>query len=540
MAVVWLSRVLGPGEGRLVVVKMLLPQYAMDEQFQQMFVDEARISSGIAHPNVARILDAGENTATPYLVMEYIDGESIARLTEQVKKAGVKFPAGIALRLIADAAAGLHAAHELRDRDGVLLNVVHRDVSPQNVLVRNVGTAAVIDFGIAKARDRLAEETRAGNLKGKVRYMAPEQALGKPVDRRVDVWALGAMLYEIFAGKGPYEGGSEIAALQRLVKGQKPADLPANVPDAVRRVVSRALSPNRDERFATAADLEGALVDAMHELGEVPHPEDVARFAAPYMHERSAARYQAAQDAVTQIDGQSGRPRSALQATASGGYMAVTPEMADDATQVNLHYDPSSLEDPREDPRTVALASGGFSMPISAYPLTPPPPPPSDPSASAGTSVPHAPVAPSFAAFGNVRAGTTSSVPPSNIAASISEVLGSGNLGGFGPTGTQPPPPPSGFDFGASSELDGRGSFSANAPAPSGPGLLAQGSGFGQGAAPSFGPSSQGPAYPSLGPGAAANGTDQANRKLKILVAVMLVVFLATLGLAAAFYFEKI
>lgn len=538
MAVVWLSRVLGPGEGRLVVVKMLLPQYAMDEQFQQMFVDEARISSGIAHANVARILDAGENTATPYLVMEYIDGESIARLTEQVKKAGVKFPAGIALRLIADAAAGLHAAHELRDRDGMLLNVVHRDVSPQNVLVRNVGTAAVIDFGIAKARDRLAEETRAGNLKGKVRYMAPEQALGKPVDRRVDVWALGAMLYEIFAGKGPYEGGSEIAALQRLVKGQKPADLPASVPEAVRRVVSRALSPNRDERFATAADFERSLEDTMHELGEVAHADDVARFAAPYMHERSAARYQAACDAIAQIDGQSGRPRSALQATASGGYMAITPEMADDATQVNLHYDPDAP--PHEDPRTVALSAGGFPLPISAYPLTPPPPPPSDP---VGTSVPHAPVAPSFAAFGSVRPGTTSSVPPSNIAASISEVLGSGNLGGFGPTGTQPPPPPSppsGFDFGSSSDLDGRGSFPGNAPAPSGPSLLAPGGhGFPQGATPSFGPASFGPAAQPV-PLAVTTSADQANRKLKILVAVMLVVFLATLGLAAAFYFEKI
>ncbi len=543
MAVVWLSRVLGPGEGRLVVVKMLLPQYAMDEQFQQMFVDEARISSGIAHANVARILDAGENTVTPYLVMEYIDGESIARLTEQVKKAGVKFPAGIALRLIADAAAGLHAAHELRDRDGMLLNVVHRDVSPQNVLVRNVGTAAVIDFGIAKARDRLAEETRAGNLKGKVRYMAPEQALGKPVDRRVDVWALGAMLYEIFAGKGPYEGGSEIAALQRLVKGQKPADLPASVPEAVRRVVSRALSPNRDERFATAADLESALVDAMHELGEIAHAEDVARFAAPYMHERSAARYQAARDAIAQIDGQSGRPLSALQATASGGYMAVTPEMADDATQVNLHYDPGALT--HEDPRTVALASGGFPLPISAYPLTPPPPPPSDPMGASGPVAPVAPIAPSFAAFGSVRPGTTSSVPPSNIAASISEVLGSGNLGGFGPTGTQPPPPPSGFDFGSPSDLDGRGSFPGSVPAPSGPSLLAQAPGahgFSQGSVPSFGPTSLGPTYPSTGPVAlaTASGTEHANRKLKILVAVMLVVFLATLGLAAAFYFEKI
>ncbi len=552
MAVVWLSRVLDPGEGRLVVVKMLLPQYAMDEQFQQMFVDEARISSGIAHPNVARILDAGENTATPYLVMEYIDGESIARLTEQVKKAGVKFPAGIALRLIADAASGLHAAHELRDRDGALLNVVHRDVSPQNVLVRNVGTAAVIDFGIAKARDRLAEETRAGNLKGKVRYMAPEQALGKPVDRRVDVWALGAMLYEIFAGKGPYEGGSEIAALQRLVKGQKPADLPQTVPEPVRRVVSQALSPNRDERLPTAAAFERALEGAMQEIGEIAHPQDVAAFAAPYMRERSAARYQAAQDAIANIDAQSGRPRSALQATASGGYLAVTPEMADDATQINLHYDPDAPS--ADDPRTVALAAGNMplSLSVSAYPLTPPPPPPPSDAGLAGRGL-NMPVEPSFAAFAafdGARAGTRSSVPPSNIAASISEVLGSGNMGAFGPTGTMPPQP-HGLDLSAAPSAMGNLSAVPQVhpippAAPSYPSPLAYPGvpGFPPGSAPSFGPATMGPTYPLSGPTAptapTADASERANRKLKLLVAVMLVVFIATLAVLAAFYFEKI
>lgn len=432
MAVVWLARAVDRSERRLVVVKMLLPQYAMDEQFQQMFVDEANISSGIAHPNVARILDAGEAHGIPYLVMEYIDGESIARLTESVKKAGERFPPAIALRLIADAAAGLHAAHELHDRHGALMNVVHRDVSPQNVLVRSVGTAAVIDFGIAKARDRLAEETRAGNLKGKVRYMAPEQALGKPVDRRVDVWALGAMLFEIFAGKGPYEGGSEIAALQRLVKGQKPAELPPTVPEPVRRVVAQALAPNRDERLPTAEALAHALEGAITELGERMSSSQVAEFAAPFMRDRCSARYAAAREAMNKLDEQAGIPAASLQATASGGYMAVTPEMADDATQINLQYDPSLGAD---DFDGGALAQSHAQFPTFGS-LDGPGFNSSPPVGSAYSSVP----------------------PTSNIAQSISDVLSIG----IGPTGTMPPAagafgvaqapliPPTAAPFGAS------------------------------------------------------------------------------------------
>ena len=487
MAVVWLARA-GQVDGRLVIIKMLLPQYAMDEQFQQMFVDEANISSGIAHPNVARILDGGEDHGIPYLVMEYIDGESIARLTEGVKKAGIRFPPEIALRLIADAAAGLHAAHELRDRHGVLLNVVHRDVSPQNVLVRNVGTAAVIDFGIAKARDRLAEETRAGNLKGKVRYMAPEQALGKPVDRRVDVWALGAMLFEIFAGKGPYEGGSEIAALQRLVKGQKPSELPNTVPEPVRRVVAQALAPNRDERLPTAAALEEAIVEAIVELGEAAPAHRIAAFTAPFMKDRSAARYAAAREAMVQLDTRAGIPARSLQATASGGYVAVTPEMADEATQINVQYDLNALEEEQ---------GAGFRP-------------------AAGTFPPFG--APTDPPFGRtpMDPGYSSVPPSSNIAQSISEVLSGGIPRSTGPTGTLPPAgaanPEGSAPFGAVPFLQPQGPFPGYAPprpsAPSHPSFVGD-----RPSLPSGPNASQGPATTNAGP--------PPRRGLKLFLAVV-------------------
>ncbi len=327
MAIVWLARRAGSHAEPLVVVKLLLPQYALDTEFQEMFVDEARIALGIQHANVASILETGTSTEDPYIVMEYIDGESLARLSDVTRKANLAIPISVALRLVADAASGLHAAHELAS-GGEPLHVVHRDVSPQNILIRSNGSAAVIDFGIAKARDRLAEETRAGDLKGKVRYMAPEQALGRPVDRRVDVWALGAVLYELFAGRGPFDGGSDVAALQRLVRGERPAELPAHVPEPVRAVVGQALSHDRDRRFSTTAALARALEQAMGLSGLSASARDVAAFIAPFIAERLGSRFASAVAAMAALDGVS------PDVVAAAYRDTVPPEDLDERTQM--------------------------------------------------------------------------------------------------------------------------------------------------------------------------------------------------------------
>src|SRR5205085_8700863 len=166
-----------------------------------------------------------------------------------------RIPAGVALRVCADAAAGLHAAHTLKERDGTMLGVVHRDVSPQNILISNAGSTVLIDFGVAKARDRVAQDTTAGQLKGKIRYMAPERALGKNVDHRADVWSLGAILYELFAGVAPYEGPNEVATLHKLTAGGPPPPLPESTPGPVVAVIQRALAYEADERYATSLEL---------------------------------------------------------------------------------------------------------------------------------------------------------------------------------------------------------------------------------------------------------------------------------------------
>lgn len=303
MASVWLARFGGrKGFERLVVVKMILPQYAQDPRFQEMFLDEARIASRIEHQNVARILDVGEHFGeqeeNTFIVMEWVDGDSLSKVVRAAEQKKQQIPAGISLRICADAAAGLHAAHVLEERDGTLLGVVHRDVSPQNILISNAGTTVLIDFGVAKARDRVSQETSAGQLKGKIRYMAPEQALGRNIDHRADVWALGAILYELFAGVPPYDGPNEVATLHKLTSGARPAPLPAHLPAPVRAVIHRALSYEVEERYATAMELNLALESCLLEIGEPTTTSVVAHYTAQLLSDRKAARKRAVDTAL--------------------------------------------------------------------------------------------------------------------------------------------------------------------------------------------------------------------------------------------------
>jgi serine/threonine-protein kinase len=299
MASVWLARLEGKhGFEKLVAIKTILPKYAADEAFQKMLLDEARIASCIEHVNVAQILDLGEEHDTLYLVLEWVEGDSLSRLARAVKKSGQQMPPGIILRIVADACGGLHAAHELRGQDGRLLGVIHRDVSPQNILVSTSGMAKVIDFGIAKARDRLVGETSAGVLKGKVRYMAPEQALGRPTDRRADVWALGAIVYRLFTGRAPFEGENELASLNLLASGRPPPPLPPGVHPSIRAIVKRALSHDLDARFSTAGEMQAALEQAMVEAGLVTTTSNVAAFAALHLAPYTDKRREAVQVAL--------------------------------------------------------------------------------------------------------------------------------------------------------------------------------------------------------------------------------------------------
>ncbi len=365
MASVWLARLEGKhGFEKLVAIKTILPKYASDEAFQKMLLDEARIASCIEHVNVAQILDLGEEHDTIYLVLEWVEGDSLSRLARVVKKSGQPLPPGIILRIIADACGGLHAAHELRGPDGRLLGVVHRDVSPQNILVSTSGMAKVIDFGIAKARDRLVGETRAGVLKGKVRYMAPEQALGRPTDRRADVWALGAVLYRLFTGKAPFEGENELASLNLLASGRPPPPLPTGLHPSIRAIVARALSHDLGARFATAGEMQENMERAMVDAGLVTTTSNVAAFAAMHLAPYTDKRREAVQMALAAASERQ-RMRALMQPM-------VLPEVSTDVSRIKPELPSEPTVPDGDDAPTVHLADGDDAPTVHRAPTPAP------------------------------------------------------------------------------------------------------------------------------------------------------------------------
>jgi serine/threonine protein kinase len=302
MATVWLARMRGKrGFEKLVAIKTIKSELVDDPRFEEMFLDEARIASGIAHPNVAQIIDLGEKSGVLYLVMEWVDGESLAKVRKFAAKARVRVPLGLSLRIIADAAAGLHAAHELKGSDGLALGVVHRDVSPQNILISTAGAVKVIDFGIAKAQNRLGTRTRTGVVKGKVQYMAPEQAKGDEHDRRVDVWALGVCLYELVSDRLPFDGDNPLEVLSRITSYDPPA-IEEELPPGVREVIAGALARDPDQRFATAAALRRAIDNVITQLGESVSSEDVAAFVEAYMPARAVERQEIVAQALREAE----------------------------------------------------------------------------------------------------------------------------------------------------------------------------------------------------------------------------------------------
>jgi serine/threonine-protein kinase len=276
---VWLARLRSKrGFEKLFAIKTIKTDLIHDMRFQEMFLDEARIASGIQHPNVAQILDLGEQDDVLYIVMEWVDGESIAKIRKLAMKRGTSVPLGVALRVIADACAGLHAAHQLKDTRGKSLDIVHRDVSPQNILVSAAGSVRVIDFGIAKATNRMAGDTRSGIIKGKVHYMAPEQAAGHALDRRADIWSVGVCLYDLVMGRLPFDGDSDVDVVRRLLSNEPAprADDPA--PPAVAEVIAHSLARDPAARFSTAAAMQRALETVIDKLGLPATSADVAEF----------------------------------------------------------------------------------------------------------------------------------------------------------------------------------------------------------------------------------------------------------------------
>jgi eukaryotic-like serine/threonine-protein kinase len=279
MAMVWAARLTGSrGFQKVFAVKTMLPQMSEDDQFEQMFLDEASLASEIKHPHAVEILDLGEQEGVLFLVMEWIDGVPLNRIAKAAK-AGGGVPRQIAVRIIMQAGAGLHAAHELR-RNGELVGLVHRDVSPQNILVTGEGVTKVVDFGVAKATALGGGATVAGQVKGKISYMSPEQARGDAVDRRTDVFALGTVLYALTTGKHPFRRDNEGATMMAICSDEPvlpPSKLFPDFPAPLEAVLLKALEKDVSKRYATSNDFLRALDQLPAEL-RASSDEDVANY----------------------------------------------------------------------------------------------------------------------------------------------------------------------------------------------------------------------------------------------------------------------
>ncbi len=255
MAEIYLARATGlEGFERFVVVKCIKPEHARDQRFVGMFIDEARLSAQLHHTNIAQVYDIGQEGGAYYFAMEYVHGENVRELLHKVALQRAMVPLEHALTIIGGAAAGLHYAHEKRGNDRRPLNIVHRDVSPSNVIVAFDGAVKVVDFGIAKAAARMTE-TRSGTLKGKIAYMSPEQCTGRPIDRRSDVFALGIVLYELTTVTRLFKGESDYVTMNKIVTGdiEPPSARRADYPRELEKIVLKALASDPEDRQASVA-----------------------------------------------------------------------------------------------------------------------------------------------------------------------------------------------------------------------------------------------------------------------------------------------
>ncbi|WNG25788.1 protein kinase [Cystobacter fuscus] len=269
MAEVFLAKAAGPmGFEKTLVLKRILPQLAQEPAFIQMFLSEAKLAARLTHPHIAQIFDFGEADGAYFLAMEYIDGPSLRTLIKRAVTQGLALPPAVCARLIADACEGLAFAHDFADPDtGEPLGLIHRDISPDNILLSRQGAVKVVDFGIAKAAGQ-GHKTESGVIKGKLAYMPSEQIRARELDRRVDVYALGVVLYELLTGQRPFASDTDAGLMQAILYEQPipAARLRPELPQPLRRILGKALAREREQRYpdchALQADLESFIVSA--------------------------------------------------------------------------------------------------------------------------------------------------------------------------------------------------------------------------------------------------------------------------------------
>jgi serine/threonine-protein kinase len=393
MAQIFLAVQRGPhGFEKVAVLKVILPELCTNDEFVKMFLDEARIAANLDHNNVVRVYDFGELNGQYYIAMEHLPGEDLSSVLQQSRRSSSPLPIDTVADIVLGAATGLHFAHELKDARGRLMNVVHRDVSPSNIIVTYPGNVKLVDFGIARAESN-AVKTDAGTLKGKIAYVSPEQARGEALDRRSDVWALGTVLYELLTGLRLFRRDSDLATLKAVTEGPIASvrELRPDVPERLEQIVERALTRDIDLRYQTAAAMGDDLAAFLVSRGYVRSERVLAEFMSGLFDaERRDAKMTIARAAAT--DGPVLKTPSQLKGLPE--HLSPLRSSPTGATRP-LSVTPSSQ---RVAPRhsrwgfvavAVALISIGLGVGVVSHtPAATPPPPPSSPPPAVVTPLP--------------------------------------------------------------------------------------------------------------------------------------------------------
>jgi serine/threonine-protein kinase len=306
MGQVWVARLSGTrGFQKLVAIKTILPTGEESvEKLEMMLFEEASLASRIRHPNVAEILDLGEQTGTLYLVMEWVNGEALDYILRVAETDGGRLPISVGVHLLEQACRGLHCAHEARDENGAALKIVHRDISPQNLLVTYSGALKLIDFGVAKATQQISAATEIGQVKGKFAYMSPEQIQGDPLDARADLFAMGVVLYRATTGVHPYKGDHPAHTVRNILLGTPtlPSDIVPDYPKVLEQVVMKALARDRADRFASAEEMGIALDRSLPLALRANGAKETDTYLRKHFASRIGERSQALRGALGAVD----------------------------------------------------------------------------------------------------------------------------------------------------------------------------------------------------------------------------------------------
>ncbi|NVB81342.1 MAG: serine/threonine protein kinase [Kofleriaceae bacterium] len=363
MAELFLARTVGPeGFEKLVVLKKILPKHADNPRFVRLFLDEAKLVATLDHPGIAHVYDMGKVDAHYFFTMEYVHGQDVRTTLRRTSRMDRKFPIDHAVQIARDVAAALHYAHERRRPDNTLLDVVHRDVSPSNILISYDGAVKLVDFGVAKAATSTVK-TRTGTLKGKISYMSPEQAKGSPLDRRSDIFSLGIVLWEMVTTSRLFRSENDLATIQMIINSsaQPPSQINPQVSPELERIVLKALANNIDERYQTAEQLQLDL----EELAREQKLKQSTVALRGFMHDLFGAEIEAW--TIAQASGH----------TLTDHVLAAT-EMTTPVSESELEYlaeeddyDLDDLDEPDSEQATAAPSVSGFAT----QQISVPPPP---------------------------------------------------------------------------------------------------------------------------------------------------------------------